>query len=325
MPRVVIDLPAGEQEAEGPVLEAVLPGRVNLSLAELVHLAEAAGTQLPIHVEPPEDIDPSPMEARLGGGAPSPMSAAADLLRGELAAGPDLASLAERGLGDETGNPTPDVAVALHALGTPEALIQIDVALRGDGATTSLRAWYAVVGAQVAQLATADGLAYELSWYPVRHLATGLARAAILDSGEPPSGDRDQGTVTLPYEFFIVGLEAARVSRGDILDHLVAGLKPSSVTGADGAAMAAHRVKPLIDAFQTRTRGTLRALITSASSGEQSGRRPVGGLVSWILLDDGWRWLEPIGNREDPKVTIHPVTPADLGKVIAPVLTQVVR
>lgn len=324
MTRVEVDLP--EQTGENKQTSyAASIGRTDLSLDELVHLSNVAGSQLPITTEPPAAVERTPLEDRLGGGEPPPLVAASDLLRDRLTREPDHGSLAARGLVDAAGHLQPHLAAALRVLGAPEALIQIDVAVQRREGSTSLRAWYAVVGSQVAQLATADGLSYELVWYPVRHLATGLARAATVTLDDPSPEPPAPEAVTLPYEFFLAGLEAIRTSRLDLLDELIAQLAPGSVIAADGTALAGDRVKPLISRLESGTRGTLRALITSKTGTEDAARRPVGGLVSWILLDDGWRWLKPIGGHQDPRVTIQPVDPADLGKVIAPILAQVVQ
>ena len=329
MPRVVVDLPdqAGESPGDNQQTPAsVFTGRADLSLDELVHLSNVAGSQLPISTDPPAAVARTPLEDRLGGGEPSPLAAASDLLRDRLTREPDLGSLTARGLVDATGDLSVDLAAALSVLDAPEALIQSDVAVRRRQGSISLRAWYAVIGSQVAQLATADGLSYELVWYPVRHLATGLARAATVTLDDPSPEARTPDAVTLPYEFFLAALEAIRTSRPDLLDELITRLAPGSVIDADGTALAEARIKPLISRLESGTRGTLRALITSKTgAADTSRRRTAGGLVSWILLDDGWRWLKPIGGHQDARVTIRPVDPADLGKVIAPILAQVVR
>ncbi len=61
--------------------------------------------------------------------------------------------------------------------------------------------------------------------------------------------------------------------------------------------------------------------MTDVSSGEAT----VVGVVSWVLLADGWRALRPHHDGDEPRVEVRAVRPGDLATELAPVLAEVTR
>ena len=58
-----------------------------------------------------------------------------------------------------------------------------------------------------------------------------------------------------------------------------------------------------------------RLLVTVAGV-RRDGRRTLG-LLSWVLLPDGWRELVPAGGGAEPVVAVDRVAPTDLGSRVA--------
>ena len=48
------------------------------------------------------------------------------------------------------------------------------------------------------------------------------------------------------------------------------------------------------------------------------------GVVSWVLLADGWHSITPRHDDDGPRVVVRRVDPADLATELAPVLAQVI-
>lgn len=289
-----IDLGAARPAPVG-LLDA-LPRRLTLTLPELRLVAErAGGAPLPFEVvdEPPGVA----LGERLGS-TPAVSETAARAAALERLHEPQ-ASLARRGLLVDTALDE-GLLGAVGLLATPEVALDLDVTAGGARAT----AWHRQAGDAVATLATVDGLVFELAWFPVDRWPAELARAAVVpeelttgDSGVPDDLD-------LPFALLDATGEALRSHRADLLSVLVA------EHGGD------LELVPVLAALATETRGRLRALVADVSGGATT----VVGVVSWVLLADGWRALRPHG---DGRVEVHRVDPADLATELAPVLAEV--
>ena len=78
----------------------------------------------------------------------------------------------------------------------------------------------------------------------------------------------------------------------------------------------------MLPALYDETRGRLRALVTDVR--DQGGS--VVGVVSWVLLADGWRALRPHDNGDENRVSrSRRVDAGDLATELAPVLAEVTR
>jgi hypothetical protein len=125
MPRVTVGLPEHDDHS-------VLPGRVHLSLGELLFLARADGDlQLPVNVEVPERAPGrSRMVSRLGGGRATPSEEAHGLVAEQAAIASSQSDavverLRDRGLADPQGKPTSATRPISHSpRGTIQAMIQ---------------------------------------------------------------------------------------------------------------------------------------------------------------------------------------------------------
>lgn len=304
----VIDLSAPAPAPAG-LLDA-LPRRAALTLPELRLVAErAGGAPLPFDlVQPASGGD---LDDRLGR---SRQSVEDEAYAAALAALHEpAASLTRRGLmnGDVVD---PALAGAVGLLATPALALDLDVAVDGVHA----KAWHRQAGDAVATLATADGIVFEVAWFPVDRWAVELARVAVVpedlslhDSAVPPAVD-------LPYDLLDAAGEAARAGRSDLLPVLVS-QDAGGVRDDGGAPVPEAEVAGLLTALATETRGRLRALVADVSGEETT----VAGVVSWVLLADGWHALRPHREGTQQRVEVRRVEPGDLAAVLAPVLAEV--
>jgi hypothetical protein len=289
-----IDLGAAPPAATG-LLDA-LPRRLSLTLPELLFVAErAGGAPLPF-VRAAEGPD-AELDGRLG---PTPGATDAEELAAALEGLHDPhASLARRGLLVDTVVDEGLVG-AVGLLATPTVAVDLDVTA-GPG---RVRAWHRQRGDAVASLATADGIVFELAWFPTSAWADELARVAVVPedvrTGESGAPDR----LDLPYDLLDAAAEAVCSHRTDLL---------SVLAGQHGVDLEAV---PVLTALATEPRGCLRALVADVS-GE---RTSVIGVLSWVLLADGWRALRPHGAD---LVEVRRVRPGDLATELAPVLAEV--
>ena len=308
MPTVDLSSPPPAPPAAEGSLHA-LPRRVTLSLAELRHVARAAGGA-PLPFETAERVAPT-LEGRLGrlrGGAEDAAYAAA---LGSLHDPAD--SLARRGLLD--GDRVDDgLAGAVGLLATPEVALDLDLAV----GTARARAWHRQAGAAVATLATADGLVFELAWLGVDQWPLELARVAVLpeDVATAPSGV--PAVLEAPYELLDTAGEAARAGRLDLLPVLVA-QHHGALRDEDGRPLDEAASVAALTALSQESRGRLRALVADVSG----PRTTVAGVVSWVLLADGWHALRPRGADAGHRVEVARVEPAGLATDLAPVLARV--
>jgi len=203
-----------------------LPRRVSLTLPELRLVAEAAGdAPLPFDLaaQDPDRGEDSALAGRLGGaGAHDESSAYADTLA-RLA--PPDETLTRRGLlvaGEVDGG----LLGAVGLLATPRFALDLDVVAGGVQA----RCWHRQSGEAVASLATADGLVFELAWFPTWAWADELSRVAVIPEDLPLAESRVPGFVDLPHELADAGVEAVRSHRSDLLPVLARSTAAGSPT-----------------------------------------------------------------------------------------------
>lgn len=289
-----VDLGAARPPGTG-VLDA-LPRRLTLTLPELLLVAERAGGA-PLPFEIAEAEPGTGLGDRLGA---TPAVAEADARSAALGRLHEpQSSLARRGLLVDTVLDE-GLAGAVGLLATPEVALDLDVAVAGARAT----AWHRQAGDAVATLATADGLVFELAWFPVDRWPDELARAAQLPDGLSAGDSGVPERLDLPFQLLDAAGEAIRSHRADLLSVLVA------------EHDADLDLVPVLTALASETRGRLRALVADVAGGTTS----VVGVLSWVLLADGWRALHP---HDGDRVEVHRVEPADLALALAPVLAEV--
>jgi hypothetical protein len=289
-----------------------LPRRVGLNLRELRRAAErAGGAPLPFVLADP--VGAGALEERLGASRTSAedraYAAALDTLRD-----PEQ-TLRRRGLlGD--GGLDEGLAGALGLLATPTVAVDVDVTVEGVRA----RAWHREAGGAVATLATVDGIVFELAWFPVSAWAAELTRAAMLPAGRGLRGTTLPDLVDLPFELLDAAAEAVRSNRADLV-RVLAGRRPGSARGPDGAVISDVELASMLSALAMESRGRLRALGADVSGDVTR----LVGVVSWVLLADGWRALRPHRVGDHHRVEVRRVgaddLPADLAFVLAGVVS----
>lgn len=286
-----------------------LPRRLALTLPELGLLAEkAGGAPLPFDVVHPEAG--SALESRLG---QSPLAADDTAYVAALGSLNDPADhLARRGLllDDEADA---GVVGALGLLATPAVAVDLDVVV----GRVRARAWHRQRGNAVATIATTDGIVFELAWFETDKWPAELARVAVVPEDVPLAESALPELVDLPYELLDAGAEAVRTGRPDLLDTIVAH-HAGSVTDGAGAPVADTSVAGLVGGLVSGTQGRLRALVADLDAGGT-----VVGVVSWVLLDDGWRELRAHQAGDAHRVEVRRVEPDDLGATLGPVLAEV--
>lgn len=289
-----VDLGAAPAVAAG-VLEA-LPRRLSLTLPELLFVAEhAGGAPLPFV------LADAPPDAGLGGrlGPTRDATDAAELRAVLGTLHEPRSSLARRGLLVDTALDE-GLLGAVGLLATPTVALDLDV----TAGQAHVRAWHRQRGPAVASLSTADGIVFELAWFPADRWAEELARVAVVPEDLPTGRSGVPDRLDLPYELLDAATEAVRSHRTDLLSVLA------------GQHDADLEVVPVLTALASEARGRLRALVADVA-GE---RVSVVGVLSWVLLADGWRALRP---HDGDRVEVLRVTPADLAAELGPVLAEV--
>jgi len=290
-----------------------LPRRVSLTLPELRYVAEAAGgAPLPFDLSSEEPTsDDSALAGRLGGaGAHEESTAYADTLA-RLA--PPDETLGRRGLlvaGDVDGG----LLGAVGLLATPRFALDLDVVAGGVQA----RCWHRQAGAAAASLATADGLVFELAWFPTWAWADELGRVAVIPEDLPLAESRVPGFVDLPHELADAGVEAVRSHRSDLLPVLAAQHR-GRVTDETGEVLTDLEVGTVLTALAGEPQGRLRAMAADVSGAAAT----TVGVVAWTLVGDGWRALRPHTVDGLLHVEVRRVIPEDLATDLAPVLAAV--
>jgi hypothetical protein len=289
-----------------------LPRRVGLTLPELRHVAEAAGRALlPFDLVDRPPGDTSVLAGRLGGAVDDEDSAAYAATLARLAAPAE--TLTRRGLlvGDEVDR---GLLGAVGLLATPRFALDLDVVAGGAQA----RCWHRQSGDAVASLSTADGLLFELAWFPTWAWADELSRIAVIPEDLPLAESRVPGFVDLPHELADAGAEAVRTHRSDLLPVLAAQHR-GRVTDETGDLLTDLEVGTVLTALAGEPQGRLRAMVADVS-----GAAPTTvGVVAWTLVADGWRALRPHTVDDRLHVEIRRVIPEDLAVDLAPVLAAI--
>jgi hypothetical protein len=304
-----IDLSTAPPPEPAGLLDA-LPRRMALTLPELRLVAQHAGGA-PLPFDLAGAADSTSLEGRLG---PDSHNAEDQAYTAALASLHDPeATLQRRGLLDADGVDAGLIG-AVGLLAKPSVALDLDVAAGGVHA----KAWHRLDGDAVATLATADGIVFELAWFPTAQWTGELARVAVVPEDVTVHESTVPPVVDVPYEFVDASSEAVRSGRHDVAAVLVSRHADSAVD-EHGRPLPDSEVAALLTALTTETRGRLRAMVADVS-GE---RTTVVGVVSWVLLSDGWRALRPHRTEHGHRVEIRLVEPVDLGPALAPVLAEV--
>lgn len=305
-----IDLSTPPPAPDG-LLDA-LPRRAALTLPELRLVAEAAGgAPLPFDLAGPAEA--AALEGRLG---QSRGTVEDQTYRDVLESLPDPhASLRRRGLIDE-GHVDEGLLGAVGLLATPQLALDIEVVAD----QVQAKGWHRQASDAVATLSTVDGIVFELAWFPTALWSRELARVAVIpedlslhESGVPERLD-------VPYELADAVAEALRSSRADLVPVLT-GRHDGQVHDGSGRPPSGGETGRALAALGTETRGRLRVLAADVSGPETS----VVGVVSWVLVADGWRALTPHRVGGVARVDVRRVQAADLATDLAPVLAEVAR
>jgi hypothetical protein len=288
-----------------------LPRRLPLTLPELRLAAErAGGAPLPFEMAAPATT--TPLEDRLGqtrGGNEEAAYAAAIRALHEPSA-----SLERRGLLVD-GRLEPGLAGAIGLLATPDLAVDFDVVVEG----VQVKSWQRQSDLGVATLATADGIVFEIAWLPTDRWADELGRVATLPSDLRMTASGVPASVDLPFELLDAAGEALHIGRGDLVPVLAD--HHSGAVVKSGRPVADADVAGLLQTLSRETRGRLRALVAHVGDSAPS----VVGVVSWLLLSDGWHALETQsgGGSDTPLVRVRAVEASELGGALAPVIAEV--
>ncbi len=291
-----------------------LPRRVGLTLPELRRAARlAGGAPLPFEARyDARGVEGHPLEDRLGH---TRTSTEDEAFAAALATLHDPAdTLARRGL-LERDVLDEGLAGALGLLATPTVAVDLDVTVDGVHA----RAWHREAGGAVATLATVDGVVFELAWFPATAWAIELSRAAMLPADRSPRGTTLPDAIDLPFELLDSAAEAVRSNRPDLLPVLAARHSGSAIDGG-GAPIGDVDLASMLSALTIDPRGRLRVLGADVSGSETR----VVGVVSWVLLADGWHALHPHRRGDDQRVDVRRVVADDLAGDLAFVLAEAV-
>lgn len=287
--------------------------RLALTLPELRLVAElAGGAPLPFHLPSGVDgtVDAGSLSGRLGQSRGSAEdSAYADALR--TLHDPDD-TLRRRGLLTDAGA-DPGLVGAVGLLATPRLALDIDVA----AGATQVKAWHRQSGGAVASLSTCDGIVFELAWFPVDQWTTELARVTAPPEDLPLGTSHVPSLLDVPYALADSVGEALRSGRSDLVSVLVA--QSDGVVLADGREITGPEAADAVSAVHTEGRGRMRILAAEVSDRATTSV----GVVSWVLLRDGWHSLTP-RHDDGARVAVARVDPDDLATELAPVLAQVV-
>jgi hypothetical protein len=120
----------------------------------------------------------------------------------------------------------------------------------------------------------------------------------------------------VPYALADAVGEALRSGRSDLVPVLV-GQAAGDVL-ADGEPLGDAEASAALSAVHSESRGRMRMLAAEVADRATTAV----GVVSWVLLRDGWHSLTP---RHDDvaRVAVQRVDPDDLATELAPVLAQV--
>lgn len=286
--------------------------RLALTLPELRLVAALAGdAPLPFDVLPDADGASSAgsLSGRLGQGRGAVEDTAYTDALGTLHDPDD--TLRRRGLLTDEGA-DPGVVGAVGLLATPRLALDIDVA----AGATQVKAWHRQAGNAVASLSTCDGIVFELAWFPVEQWTVELARVTAPPEDLPIGASQVPARLDVPYALADAVGEALRSGRSDLVPVLV-GQSGGRVL-ADGDELGDAEATAAVSAVHAESRGRLRILAAEVSDRATTSV----GVVSWVLLKDGWHSLTP-RHDDGARVAVARVDPDDLATELAPVLAQV--
>jgi hypothetical protein len=220
-------------------------------------------------------------------------------------------TLRRRGLLTDEGA-DPGIVGAVGLLATPRLALDIDVAA-GD---TQVKAWHRHSGGAVASLSTCDGIVFELAWFPADQWTVELARVTAVPEDVPLGTSHVPAHLDVPYALADAIGEALRSGRSDLVPVLI-GQADGDVL-ADGEPLGAAEAAAAVSAVHAESRGRLRILAAEVAERATTAV----GVVSWVLLRDGWHSLTP-RHDDGARVAVGRVDPDDLATELAPVLAQV--
>jgi len=288
-----------------------LPRRLALTLPEVRHIARLAG-DAPLPFDLVEAAGPDGLEGRLG---QSRGSVEDDAYAAALASlhDPDD-TLRRRGLITDEGI-DPGLTGAIGLLATPTLALDLDVAAPG----TRVKAWHRQSGTAVATLATCDGLVFELAWFAADQWPGELARVADIPDDIRLTESSVPAEIDLPFHLVDAIGEALRAGRADLVPVLMSQHGEGVVNG-QAESLDDNLAATAVAAIHTEGRGRLRVLAARVADEETTEV----GLVSWVLLADGWHALSPHLADEESRLRVRRTHPADLATELAPVLAQVI-
>ncbi len=286
--------------------------RLALTLPELRLVADlAGGAPLPFDLQPAEGgTDGSgALSGRLGASRGSSEDSAYTDALGTLH-DPEQ-TLRRRGLVTDDGA-DPGLVGAVGLLATPRLALDLDVA----AGATQVKAWHRQSGGAVASLSTCDGIVFELAWFPVDQWTVELGRVTTVPEDLPLTSSRVPVLLDVPYALADSVGEAIRSGRSDLVPILVA--QAEGEVRGDGEPIGEAAATAALSAVHSESRGRLRILAAEVAEGATSSV----GVVSWVLLNDGWHSLTP-RHDDGARVSVARVEPDDLPTELAPVLAQV--
>jgi hypothetical protein len=288
-----------------------LPRRLALTLPELRLVAElAGGAPLPFDLVEPE-AEGSGLSGRLGRSRGSVDHAAYVEALGTLH--DPAETLRRRGLVDDDG-PQPGLLGAVGLLATPRLALDVDVAAGG----TQVKAWHRCSDGAVATLSTCDGIVFELAWFPTDRWTDELARITLVPQDVPSGTSAVPAVLDLPYAVVDAVGEALRGGRADLVPVLVT--QAGQAVLSDDQPLTEAAATAAVSALHAESRGRLRILAAEVAR----DRTTDVGVVSWVLLADGWHSITPRHDEDGPRVTVRRVDPSDLATELSPVLAQVI-
>ena len=289
-----------------------LPRRLTLTLPELRRAADlAGGAPLPFDLADHAATPARGLEGRLGQSRESVEDTAYAAALASLNDADE--TLRHRGLLTDDGL-DPGITGAIGLLATPALALDLDV----SAANAHVKAWHRQAGTAVATLATCDGIVFELAWFATDQWPGELARAAAIPEDVALRESAVPEEIDLPFQLIDAVGEALRSGRADLVPVLLSQHGERIVDGRsetidDTAAATA------LASIHTEGQGRLRVLVARVSPDETTDV----GLVSWVLLADGWHALCPHQAQDSSRLRVRRTSPADLATELAPILAQV--
>jgi hypothetical protein len=284
--------------------------RLALTLPELRLVAElAGGAPLPFDLATADAPGAGSLSGRLGQSRGSVEDSAYSDALGTLHDPHD--TLRRRGLLTDDGA-DPGVVGAVGLLATPRLALDIDVA----AGSMQVKAWHRHSGGAVASLSTCDGIVFELAWFPADQWTVERARVTAVPEDLPLSTSHVPARLDVPYALADAIGEALHSGRSDLVPVLIG--QADGAVLVDGDPLGDAEAAAAVSAVHSESRGRLRIL--AAEVGERA--TTAVGVVSWVLLRDGWHSLTP-RHDDGARVAVVRVDPDDLATELAPVLAQV--